>query len=246
MSSSQVRARRPRFDLRALRPVLPLLGLNSREILAGLLSVIAVALTVAYYFTSLKPEQEKLNSLKAEYDKQIKVLVAGKTGTGPGHVAVDSGRTSLESLETFNAKHLKSLSKGRIELIDEVNELAKKNGVTLTNGINMTLDTGADQLKAEKSSKGQSSKKKIADMIAGAFPHLEVTMTVFGPYPNLRNFITELERSKQFLIVNSLGLTNQQEATAGRGSRGGAGLSLSISLSAYFRPDGSNAPVSQN
>jgi hypothetical protein len=69
-----------------------------------------------------------------------------------------------------------------------------------------------------------------------------VRTTVFGPYKSLRGFLAELERNKQFLVIDSVGLVNQEiKATTGRGrgqaaESGVSGIALTLEVWAYFRP----------
>ena len=230
--SSQVRARLSRIELRSLKISALPFGLSSREAIAALLALISLILSLVYYSSSLKPEQDRLNQLQSEYDKKLKVMVDGAAAAG-SQQPKDTGREALSTLETFKNDYLKPQSKGRIDLIDQINALAKKNDVMLTSGINMTLDKAVQEPGKEKS----SGKKGGATQLS-VFPNLEATFTVFGQYTNLRNFIGELERYKQFLIINSITLTNIDEGTIGRGSQSstGSGISLAIEMTAYFQP----------
>ena len=55
----------------------------------------------------------------------------------------------------------------------------------------------------------------------------QITIPLVGGYPNLRQFINELESSERLFIIDSV------ELTGARG--GGAMLSLTIRISTYFR-----------
>lgn len=230
--SSQVKERLSRIEVRGLKVSALPFGLSGVEFGAALLAIVCVILTLVYYTSSLKPEHDRLSQLQSEYDRQLKVMVEGLGVAGTGPKNVDTGKEALSTLETFTSDFLKPQSKGRIDVINLINALAKKNGAVLTSGINMTLDTGVVEPGKEKSSKSKSSSEQIA-----VFSSLAVTFTVFGQYPNLRNFIGELERDKQFLVINSITLTTIDEGTIGRGSRTatGSGISLSIDVTAYFQ-----------
>ena len=83
------------------------------------------------------------------------------------------------------------------------------------------------------------TKRKKADDLLNAFPSVGFRFTVFGQYANVRNFINELEREKQFVVIDSVNLTNQEARTSSRRARGGEGASgimLTIEMSAYFQP----------
>jgi hypothetical protein len=147
---------------------------------------------------------------------------------------------ALESLEIFKGSDLKSFSSGRIALIKEINALAKKNNVTLTSGIDMGANLGDSDAEADQTNENKSTtRRKKTDELLNAFPSVGFRFTVFGQYSNVRTFISEIEREKQFVVINSLNLTNQEAKTASRRSRGGEGTSgimLTIEMSAYFQP----------
>jgi hypothetical protein len=215
-------------------------GLNLGEAIAVLLAAALLVMVVAQYFSSLKPEQDRLRAIQAELDAQQRTIIANATPSGAAPPpAEDQAAKALESLETFKVRHLKSFSSGRIELIREINALAKKNSVTLTSGIDMGATGGEGDAEGNQTSESASKHKK-ADELLNVFPSVSFRFTVFGQYSNVKNFINEVEREKQFVVINSVNFTNQEARTAGRRSRGGeggaSGIMLTIEMSAYFQP----------
>lgn len=237
--SAQVRETAPRSEVRRVGVTRIPFGLSLGEAITILLAAAALVGVVALYFSSLKPEQDRLRTMEAELDAQQRNIIASAT---PGGLqtpnAEDQAKLALDSLETFKGSFLKPFSSGRITLIKEINALAKKNNVTLTSGIDMGAAGGeaeGDQPSEDKN----TSKRKKADDLLNAFPSVTFRFTVFGQYANVRTFISEVEREKQFVVINSVNLTNQEARTGGRRSRGGEGISgimLSIEMSAYFQP----------
>lgn len=231
----------PRSEVRPVRVAKIPFGLNLGETIAVLLAAVALVLVIVQYFSSLKPEQDSLRAVEAELDTQQRSIIANANPSGAPEVsAEDQAKIALESLETFRGSHLKSFSSGRIALIKEINALAKKNNVTLTSGIDMGADMGESGADGEQKAENKTTtRRKKADDLLNAFPSVGFRFTVFGQYPNIRTFISELEREKQFLVINSLNLTNQEAKTASRRARGGEGASgimLTIEMSAYFQP----------
>jgi hypothetical protein len=216
-------------------------GLSIGEAIAALLALVLLVSVVTYYFSSLRPEQDRLLILEAELLEQQKNIIASKSPSGPETPVVDSTRNALETLEAFKSNHLKPFSSGRIALIKEINALAKKNNIALTSGIDMgsnLVETGSEGENTATAGK-KSSKRKKGDEITSAIPSVTFRFSAFGQYPNLRTFINELEHEKQFLVINSINLANQEARTASRRSRGGEGASgimLTIELSVYFQP----------
>jgi hypothetical protein len=210
------------------------------EAIAILLAAAVLLFAVAQYFSSVRPEQDRLHALEAELDAQQRSIIANAKTPGMAETSVeDQAKIALETLETFKSSHLKPFSSGRITLIKEINALAKKNSVTLTSGIDMGAnlvesDAGGDNANANDG----TTKRKKSDDLLNAFPSVGFRFTVFGQYSNVRKFINELEHEKQFVVINSLNLTNQESRTSSRRARGegASGIMLTIEMSAYFQP----------
>ncbi|HSE37323.1 MAG TPA: hypothetical protein VLG74_08480 [Blastocatellia bacterium] len=230
----------PRSEARTVRIAKMPLGLSLGEAIAILLAAALLLFAVSQYFSSLKPEQERLRALEAELDAQQRSIIANAKPGMTEAIVEDQAKIALETLETFKSTHLKPFSSGRIALIKEINALAKKNGVTLTSGIDMganLVESDADGDK-EGANNGTTARKKSADLL-NAFPSVGFRFTVFGQYSNVRTFITALEHEKQFVVINSINLTNQEARTSSRRVRGGEGASgimVTIEMSAYFQP----------
>jgi len=240
--STQVRERVARSEVRQVGVAKIPLGLNLGEAIAVLLAAAVLVLAVAQYFSSLKPEQDRLRAIQADLDAQQRSIIANATPSGVAPPPVeDQAAKALESLETFKTRHLKPFSSGRIDLIREINALAKKNSVTLTSGIDMGATGGEADAEGNQTGENKSaSRHKKADELLNVFPSVSFRFTVFGQYSNVKTFINEVEREKQFVVINSVNFTNQEARAAGRRSRGGeggaSGIMLGIEMSAYFQP----------
>jgi hypothetical protein len=241
--STQVRDRVVRGAARPVSaPKIPF-GLSAAEIIAALVGIALLVLVSVYYISSLKPQQDRLRALELEFADQQRSIRAIATPAGKDQASPsDMAKDSLESLETFKTGHLKPFSTGRIDLIKEINALAKKHTVTLTSGIDMGASIGESSAEGDKATgkadKKSSSTRKKSDEILNAFPSVTFRFTVFGQYPQVRAFINDLEREKQFLVIDSINLTNQEARTTSRRSHGEgvAGIMLTIDMSAYFQP----------
>jgi hypothetical protein len=239
--STHVRERVSRSATRSLGVTRMPFGMNIGEAIAVLLAVVLLVWVAVYYVSSLRPEHERLRILNAELAEQQRNIIATTTPRDPEAPFVDTAKQALETLETFKTSHLKPFSSGRIDLIKEINALAKKTNVTLTSGIDMGSSLGesaGDGEKANTADKKSASRRKKADEIVSAIPSVAFRFTVFGQYASLRTFINELEREKQFVVINSINLTNQEAKTSSKRSRGDAtsGIMLAIEMSAYFQP----------
>lgn len=241
--STQVRERVVRGAARPVSPAKIPFGLNAAEIIAVLVGIALLVWVSVYYFSSLKPQQDRLRALELEFADQQRSISAIATPVNKSQASSsDMAKDAIESLETFKNGHLKSFSTGRIDLIKEINALAKKHNVTLTSGIEMGASKGesaAEENKAGgKADKKSSSTHKKSDEILTAFPNVTFRFTVFGQYPQVRAFINDLEREKQFLVIDSINLTNQEARTTSRRGRGEGvtGIMLTIDMSVYFQP----------
>jgi hypothetical protein len=215
-------------------------GLGIGESIAALIAIVLIVFVIAYYFSSLGPEQDNLRRLEAELAAQQRSIIASAQPTSEtAHSAADMAKDALESLEDFKGSHLKPFSSGRIALINEINALAKKNNVTLTSGIDMGANAGEQNGESDEAGekKSDSRRKKIDEML-NAFPSVSFRFTAFGQYPSLRTFINQLEHEKQFVVISSINLSNQEAKTPGRRSRaeGVSGVMVTIEMFAYFRP----------
>lgn len=239
--STQVRERLARSEVRpAVATRIPL-GLSVGEAIAILLAVVVLVFAIAQYFSSLSPEQDRLRAIEAELEAQQRSIIANAKPPGTEEASPeDQAKVALETLESFTGLHLRPFTSGRITLIKGINALAKKNNVTLTSGIDMGASRAAADAETDQASEtGGTTRRKKADDLLNAFPSVEFRFTVFGQYANVRTFINDVEREKQFVVINSLNLTNQEARTASRRSRGGegsSGIMLTIEMSAYFQP----------
>lgn len=233
----QVRERVSRLDVGAPRTKTLPFNLTGVEIVAAFITVACVAIALTYYWTSLRPEQARLRQLEqqlADQQRDLGPLTAGVASTvSPS----DAARDALESLERFKTVHLKPLRSGEIDLLKDLNALAKKNSVQLISGIDTTSKL-PEETEEDTSGAKKTQKQRKPEEILNVFPALAARFSVAGEYANLRSFISELESSKQFLVVKTVSIISQEGKTTGRNRRAEAvgGLVLSIEMTAYFHP----------
>ena len=235
----QVRERISRVDVRSPRVKTLPFGLSWVEILALSVALIVVVVAVTRYWTALRPEQARLHQLEQQLADQQRDLVLNTPGVPSTTSPSDIAQQALDSLEQFKTNHLKRLQSGEIELLNEVNALAKKSSVQLMSGIDTTRKISGQVEEDAAAGQKKASKQRKPEEILGVFPALAARFSVSGEYANLRSFISALESSKQFLLVNTVNITNQEGKTTGRGRRveASGGLMLSIEMTTYFRPE---------
>jgi hypothetical protein len=157
----------------------------------------------------------------------------------------------LESLRGFDSR-LYQDGRGMTQIINEINALGVTHKV-------LVEESRYDMEEADKSQLDENGNPKpqlIKDKKPKIYPNLGIETTVVGDYPNLRQFLSNLERSKQFLIVNSLSFqggderTVRQLARSGKqpqlGSSDSPPVTLKIGLDTYFHPPSVGVATAQS
>jgi hypothetical protein len=234
--------------------VLSIIGLPELIGLAGaaLLAILVVFAYLYFYLPAgIRLTNAQLEKRRLEGEKQ-------KSG-----VAYDEGRTTKDrvnsisnSLETFESNYLPSEESGRMSLYTTLNKLMKSNGVRNTAGPSYSpLDPVGTKRGAEPT---VTAEKQSNAKWQSIYPGVTVSVTVEGPYQNIRHFVRDIELSRQFLIINAVelervtqsGTAQDQPAippplTGKPGSAkppAGGLVSLRIDLATYFqRPETASA-----
>jgi Tfp pilus assembly protein PilO len=209
--------------------------------LAGSCFVLLLVLVSYLYF--LVPARSRVNSTNEEKTRlqtNLKTLDGVVSKGRDTKAQVDQIATSLTD---FESSYLPRPDQGRMDLYDELNQLIVKNNLRNTSGPTYApLDpTGT------KSTAGKTTTTKWQSF----YPGIAVLVTVEGQYQDIRHFVRDLERSKQFVIINEVELqrANENSATAsadeaGTGSKGSL-ISLQLNLTTYFRRDNSASSSGQ-
>lgn len=231
----QVRERLSRPDVGSPRVKTLPFGLTGVEIVAAFVAVACLAIAFTYYWTSLRTEQTRLRQVEQLLANQQRDIDPSAGAALSTESPSDIARVALESLEQFKTGHLKPRRSGEIDLLNELNALAKKTGVQLTSGID-TTSRMPGQAEEEATTESKATKIRKPDEMLKAFPELEARFSVAGEYSNLRSFISALESSKQLIVLKTVSITSQEGKTTGRrGQASPGGLVLSIEMTAYFR-----------
>ena len=108
------------------------------------------------------------------------------------------------SLEDFEGNWLPSKSSGRMSLYTVLNKLIKSNGLRNTAGPAYS-PLAAVGTKTQIQSNVTAEKQSQAKW-QSIYPGIVVSVTVEGPYQNVRHFVHDIEASRQFLIINAVEL----------------------------------------
>ncbi|HSE17552.1 MAG TPA: GspMb/PilO family protein [Pyrinomonadaceae bacterium] len=223
-------------------------GVAEVAALAGSCFVLAlVLLSYLYFFVPARSRLTSLNTELRQTQANLQTLGTVVNKDNDTKQIVDRAATSLNKFET---EHLMRVDQGRMDLYEELNQLIVKNGVRNTSGPTYTaLDPAG-----AKSTAG----KTVITKWQSFYPGIAVMVTVEGEYQNVRRFIRDVERSRQFVVINEVEIqrANDNNAPAsaddgaanpaGSGTRGSL-VTLQLNMATYFQRPGAveGAPASQ-
>jgi Tfp pilus assembly protein PilO len=199
----------------------------------------AVAIVLVYSF-SILPDQVRvaqLSNVVAANRTKIAQLESQTQNPGALREEISVVRSSLD---TFRSSYLKPRVAGRLAILETVRNLTRETGVQLASAVSFT--TKISDGGGEEDSRPQRRNQRSSDDVT-SFSSLAVELSIQGAYPQLRNFINGFERSAQFVVIDSISLSTEEEELTGDGARrGGAGragdtITLNFSMTAYFQPD---------
>lgn len=216
--------------------------------LAG--SILILLLVIVGYFYLLLPANSRLEARQSERSLLQAQLRTSQDVVQKGETAEASAQKISQSLIDFEDNQLLSADRGRMSLYDRLNVLIRKHNLRNTSGPTYTPLDPADSKAGTSGSKAANTKWQ------SLYPGIAISVTVEGPYQNLRRFIRELETNTQFIIINSVELersteTSNSSEAGGDGSSGAGGsvVSLRLEMTTYFqraaRGDQANSPAAQ-
>ena len=212
------------------------------EIIALAGSGVILVLVMVSYLYFMAPARSRLEALKLERARLQSQLKNSQALVLQGQTTEAAVQTITQSLDGFESRRLVSSDRGRMGLYDSLNQLIRKNGLRNTSGPTYTPLDPAGQKTGTSGAKSASAKWQ------SIYPGIAISLTVEGPYQNLRRFVRDLETDKQFIIINSVELesateTNSQapvEGSAGTSARGTL-VSLRLELATYFQRSNSQS-----
>ncbi|MBL8191894.1 MAG: hypothetical protein JNK38_28035 [Acidobacteria bacterium] len=226
--------------LDGLKDALSRAKLNLVEILALVLALVFAGAIVFYYFSKVQPLSSELSQLKAR-EAQIQLQIDKvNTDEKKRNEQAANAEAILASLKNFDL-YLKQDERGMTEIINEIDSLGQKHGV-------LTGDSSYRVAEAEPlaDESGQPAQQKRDDEDRKIYPSLGIDTNIIGEYPNLRRFLTDLERSKQFLIINAVNFQGESDAVRRAAQKSGSQklqlssndavpVSLKIEMDTYFQ-----------
>lgn len=202
--------------------------------LAGSCFVLALVMFSYLYFVA--PARARLATLDGDRKQTLNNLETLDKVVNREQSTSQNVDQVASSLNAFETKYLLRPDQGRLDLYDELNQLIVKNGVRNTSGPTYTSLDSNDA----KSGAG----KTVATKWQSFYPGLAVMVTVEGEYQNVRRFIRDVERSRQFVVINEVELQRARQgsspvAAEGSGSRGSL-ITLQLNMTTYFQRPGAS------
>lgn len=190
------------------------------EILALVLALVFVGTVVFYYFSKVQPLSSQLSVLQsreAEIRNQINKV---NNDEKKRNEQAANAEGILASLRNFDV-YLKQDERGMTEIINEIDSLGKKHGVLTGDSSYRVAEAEplAETLAAET---GQPAQQKRDDEDRKIYPSLGIDTNIIGEYPNLRRFLTDLERSRQFLVINAVNFQGESDAVRRASQKSGS------------------------
>ncbi|MBO0797940.1 MAG: hypothetical protein J2P31_03885 [Blastocatellia bacterium] len=227
--------------LKELRNLKGKLRLSAMEI-GSLAAALAFAVIIMFfYLTKIQPLRNEAAALQREESELL--LKLSKLSAEERKRAEQSANAEkiLDSLAKFES-NLKSDQSGMTQIINEIDSLCTSHKI-LSPGANYNLTEPVAPAADEKGDAVVKLNREKIDF----YTVFGIDTTVTGDYRNLRRFIFDLERSKQFLVIKSVQF--QGEAEKYRRAQGGPGgrqqvdlsspeaipVSLKIEMDTYFR-----------
>jgi Tfp pilus assembly protein PilO len=171
----------------------------------GVLSLLAVGAFYLFWVVPVNADVKRHKVFRDELETQLK---DEKVKLGNFTTSKDRVEELLNSVDFFERNYLPVAETGRTALYQRINTLISAYGLVNTTGPDFSpLDT----VTAKQSQ--QNEKEKGRNKFQSLFPGVYVSMTLEGPYQNLRRFMRELESSGQFVIISTVELEAAEGGT---------------------------------
>jgi hypothetical protein len=165
---------------------------------AGMLAVIGAVLL---YVLFVVPSNREIENNRTRRERLDAELTSAKDKFGNISNVEHKVNELVDSVNTFEAEYLPVPTTGRTALYQRINGLITSYGLVNSAGPDYAPLEILDPSKG-----GEDEDKSGKAKFRSFFPGVYVTMTVEGPYPNLRRFIRELETGSEFVVVSAVEL----------------------------------------
>lgn len=164
-------------------------------------ALLAVLTTVLLFVFLVLPAQRELDENRARRDQLERELMTARNKYGTITTTEERVQELKQSVQDFEDRYLPNATQGKTALYQRINGLIAAYGLINTTGPDYA-PLEVDPRQAIDISPTESGKSKFQSLFPGDY----VTMTVEGPYQNLRRFIRDIETSEQFVIISAVEL----------------------------------------
>lgn len=174
---------------------------GTAEIAAVGVASLAVLGTMLLYFFAVVPSNRDVEKNRADGDRLQSELTSARSKFG----GITNTRTRVaelvSSVTDFELNNLPVALVGKNALYQRINGLIAAYGLVNTTGPDyVPLET------ADQNSGQQTEEERGRARFRSLFPGVYVTMTLDGPYQNLRRFINDIEQGNDFVVISSIEL----------------------------------------
>ncbi len=193
---------RVRLEQLKRSPGLNAIGLPELIALSG--AALIALITIFAYVYFMLPAQSRLRSAQLDRNRLQAELRSTQINFGKETDTQTTVDKIKASLEDFESNWLASPTTGRMTLYKELNNLIRSSGLHNTAGPSYTplQPAGTKNAIQPSATASQQSNAKWQT----AYPGIAVSVTVEGPYQNIRRLIRDIETSREFLIINAVEL----------------------------------------
>ena len=232
ISPAQIRAR-----LAQRRAARPPGAIRLPEILGLSAAILFLLVAACSYFFLLVPERARLVALENERAQLQAKLRASSEGVERNQSTEASVGKIVSSLSEFETSVLVAREpQTTTAVVEELNDKTRRHNLARAQFSFSHIDEFVPgQTKSQSSGNARGGAAGDAAKRESVFPTINISLTIEGPYGNLRRFIRDIEQSRRFIVINGI----QLEGVSDTGSAARAALvSLRLDMSAHFRRSG--------
>lgn len=209
---------------------------GSAEIATVGVALLAILTVILVFVLLVLPAKREVEKNRAERDRLERDLTAARAKYGDERSTETKVANIVSSVSDFETRFLPIATNGRTSLYQRINGLIGAYGLVNTTGPDYAPLEIAEG-KSNQTSEENSGRSKFQSI----FPGVYVTMTVEGPYQNLRRFISEIERTDQFVVISTVELEPSENKEKEKQNRQNAPQQVNNGVQTF--PDGINNPA---
>jgi len=178
------------------------------EIAVVSVGAFAILVAILIYFLAVVPSNREVERVRAEGDQLQHDLTSANAKYGSITNTETQVAKLISSVNDFELNNLLPASSGKNALYQRINSLISGYGLTNTTGPDYVPLEAPDQNNGT-----QTDEERGRAKFRSIFPGIYVTMTLEGPYQNLRRFINDIERGRDFVVVSAIELEPSDSET---------------------------------